>query len=157
MYSVRTCVCAYQEVKIRSYVCTYVRIALSIPLLCICMFLTQFVCIYYIAEPKLRDLVRLEVSPEWYSLGLQLGLTENVLNVIECDGRDVSTCGRKMFSKWLSSNKDANYTDLVDALLAIDKKDVAENVSQKFCKFCFAYTYYVFVYIYVTVCYGLLM
>ena len=82
--------------------------------------------------------MRLEVAPEWYTLGLQLDLTENMLNIIEKDvGHDVSTCKRKMFSKWLSTNKDASYTDLVDALVAIDKKDVAENVSQKFCKLHF--------------------
>ena len=95
-----------------------------------------------IAKPNLRDLVRLEVAPEWYSLGLQLGLTENTLNIIEKDiSHDVSTCMRKMFSKWLSSSKDASYADLVDALVAIDKKDVAENVSQKFCKLRFLFAY----------------
>ena len=84
--------------------------------------------------------MRLEVAPGWYSLGLQLGLTETHLNIIEKDvGHDASTCRRKMFSKWLSSNKDASYADLVDALAAIDKKDVAENVSQKFCKLHFLY------------------
>ena len=86
--------------------------------------------------------MRLKVAPEWYSLGLQLGLTENMLNVIEKDdGRDSSTCKRKMFSKWLSSNKDANYTGLVDALVAIDKKDVAEHVSQNFCKLRILFRY----------------
>ena len=79
--------------------------------------------------------MQLQVAPEWYNLGLQLGLTESVLDIIDKDdGRDSSTCKRKMFSKWLSSNKDASYLDLVDALVAIDKKDIAENVSQKFCK-----------------------
>ena len=89
-----------------------------------------------IARPKLRDLVGLKVAPEWYSLGLQLKLTEDALNIIEKDdGQDSPTCRRKMFSKWLSSNKDASYTDLVDALVVINKEDVAENVSQKFCKY----------------------
>ena len=93
-----------------------------------------------IAKPKLKDLVCLEVAPEWYPLGLQLGLTEDALNTIEKDnGHDSSTCKRKIFSKWLSSSKDASYTGLVDALVAIDKKDVAENVSQKFCKLRFLY------------------
>ena len=80
----------------------------------------------------------LEVAPEWYYLGLQLDLSENTLNIIEKDtSHDASTCSRKMFSKWLSSNKDASYADLVDALVAIDKKDVADHVSQTFCKFIF--------------------
>ena len=88
------------------------------------------------AKPKLRDLMQLEITPEWYLLGLELGLTEHTLNVIESDNHgNSSTCKRKMFSKWLLSNKDASYTSLVDALVKIDKV-VAENVSQQFCKFC---------------------
>ena len=80
--------------------------------------------------------MRLPVTPNWYSLGLELELTQHALDVIEEDnGRDSNTCKRKMFSKWLLNNSDASYTSLVDALVAIDKKDVAENVSQQFCKF----------------------
>jgi len=100
-------------------------------------------------------LAQLEVAPEWYSLGLQLGLTEDMLNIIETDdGRNSTVCRRKMFSKWLSTNNDANYTDLVDALIVIDKKDVAEKVSQQFCKFyCFESMYiYTYVCMYVHVC-----
>ena len=84
-----------------------------------------------------------KVAPEWYNLGLQLRLTESVLDIIDKDdGRDSSTCMRKMFSKWLSSSMDASYTGLVDALISIDMKDVAEDVSQEFCEFQFRYTYY---------------
>ena len=86
--------------------------------------------------------MHLEITPEWYLLGLELRLTEHTLNVIESDNPgNLSTCKRKMFSKWLSNNKDANYTTLVDALVKIDKKVVAENVSQQFCKFCFLLGY----------------
>ena len=96
-----------------------------------------------LAKPKLRDLIRLKVAPEWYTLGLQLGLTEYMLDTIETDdGRNSTICMRKMFSKWLSTNNDACYTDLVDALITIDKKDVAEKVSQQFCKlYCFESIY----------------
>jgi len=77
----------------------------------------------------------LEVATDWYSLGLQLGLPEHVLNVIEQDnGNDCKTCTRKMFSKWLSTNKTADYKGLIEGLVAINKKDIAENVSQKYCK-----------------------
>ena len=65
-------------------------------------------------------------------------ITEDALNIIEKDyGHDSSTCRRKMFFKWLTSNTDASYADLVDALVVINKKDVAENVSQKFCKYLY--------------------
>ena len=95
--------------------------------------------IILLAKPSLRDLNRLQVAPQWYELGLELGLTKSDLDIIEKDdGRDSSTCRRKMFSKWLSSSNDASYSGLVDALVEIDKKDVAEFVSQKFCKL---YTY----------------
>ena len=93
-----------------------------------------------IVKPKLRDLIRLEVAPEWFSLGLELGVTENALNIIEKDHeKDVSTCMRKMFSKWLSSTKDPSYSGLVDALIVIKKKDVAEEVSQKFCELFYTF------------------
>ena len=79
--------------------------------------------------------MRLQVTPNWYSLGLELGLPQDTLDVIEEDsGRNSNTCKRKMFSKWLLSNEDASYTSLVDALIAIDSKGVAEEVSQKFCE-----------------------
>ena len=87
------------------------------------------------AKPSLKELVLLEVATDWYSLGLQLGLPEHVLNVIEQDnGNDCKTCTRKMFSKWLSTNKTADYKGLIEGLVAINKKDIAENVSQKYCK-----------------------
>ena len=101
--------------------------------------LLHFVCIacFSLAKPKLKDLIHVEVTAEWYSLGLQLDLTEDALDTIENDfAQSSSTCKRKMFSKWLTSNKDASYTTLVDALVKIDKKIVAENVSKKFCKLC---------------------
>ena len=80
--------------------------------------------------------MRLQVTPNWYSLGLELGLTQHALDVIEEDSDKHSNAfKRKMFSKWLLSSNDASYTSLVDALVAIDNKDVAENVSQQFCKF----------------------
>ena len=89
-----------------------------------------------IVKPKLRDLIHLEVTPDWYPLGLTLGLPEHVLDVIEKDhAQDSATCMRKMFSKWLCTIKDCTYTSLVEALIEIKKEDVAEQVSQKFCEF----------------------
>lgn len=87
------------------------------------------------AQPKLKDLIQLEVATDWYNLGLQLDLAESKLDVIEKDNRgDSRTCQRKMFSKWLSLNKEVGYQDLVKALIAINKMDIAEKVSQQFCK-----------------------
>ena len=87
------------------------------------------------AKPKLRDLIHLEVTLDWYPLGLMLGLPQHVLDVIEKDhANDSAMCKRKMFSKWLCSIKDCTYTSLVEALVEIKKKDVAEKVSQQFCK-----------------------
>ena len=96
--------------------------------------LCTYIKLFSLAKPKLKDLIHLEVTTDWYSLGLELDLTEDALDTIEKDGIDSKTCKRKMFSKWLSINKDANYTSLVDALVKLDKKAVAEYVSQKFCK-----------------------
>ena len=69
-------------------------------------------CMYvYIAKPKLRDLIHLEVTLDWYPLGLTLGLPQHVLDVIEKDhANDSATCKRKMFSKWLCSIKNCTYS-----------------------------------------------
>ena len=81
----------------------------------------------------------------WYSLELQLGITKHTLDTIEIDnGRNSTICRRKMFSQWLSTNSDANYKNLVDVLIVIDKSDIAEKVSQQFCKLYWFVSMYIY-------------
>ena len=76
--------------------------------------------------PTLRDLSLLPV-PNWYPLGLQLGVGGDELNVIERDyPRDNNMCKLKMFGVWLRGDSNATFGKLARALTAIGKRNVAE-------------------------------
>ena len=65
-------------------------------------------------------------------LGLQLldSKYENELNIIEADKDDTKTCCRKMFSKWLSTDKLASWDKVIEALTLIGLNNVASNIKQ---------------------------
>ncbi|XP_065900947.1 nucleolar and coiled-body phosphoprotein 1-like isoform X1 [Dysidea avara] len=84
-------------------------------------------------RPVLRDLVNNVVTDQWYYLGLQLlePKYENELNIIEGDAKnDVKTCCRKMFSKWLNTDKLASWDKVIEALTVIGLNSLANNVKQ---------------------------
>ena len=69
----------------------------------------------------------------WYRLGIQLGVTEDNLDVIEQNyPRDVKMCRSKMFSTWLRSDSSAAYKKLIKALLEVDKTSLAETLCRKY-------------------------
>ena len=53
---------------------------------------------------------------------------ENELNIIEADKDDTKTCCRKMFSKWLNTDKLASWDKLIEALTLIGLDNVASNI-----------------------------
>ena len=76
--------------------------------------------------PTLRDLCLLPV-PNWYLLGLQLGVSGDELDVIERNyPRDNHMCKVKMFASWLKVDSNASYRKLARALVAVGKRNVAE-------------------------------
>ena len=76
--------------------------------------------------PTLGDLSLLSV-PNWYLLGLQLGVSEDKLDVIERNyPRDNDLCKVKMFGAWLKMDTSATYRKLARALVAIGKRNIAE-------------------------------
>ena len=78
--------------------------------------------------PTLRDLCLLPV-PNWYLLGLHLGVSGEELDVIERKyPRDNDLCKVKMFGAWLRMDTSATYRKLVKALAAIGKRNIAEAV-----------------------------
>ena len=78
--------------------------------------------------PTLRDLSLLPV-PNWYFLGLQLGISEDGLDVIERNyPRDNHICKVKMFGAWLRVDTSATYRKLARALVAVGKRKIAEAV-----------------------------
>ena len=71
------------------------------------------------------------VANHWYDLGLQLldPKYENELNIIEEDAKnDARTCCRKMFSKWLTTDKLASWDKVIEALTLIGLDNVASNI-----------------------------
>ena len=76
--------------------------------------------------PTIRDLSRLPV-PNWYFLGLQLGVSEDKLDVIERNyPRDNDLCKVKMFGTWLRVDTSATYEKLARALVAVGKGNIAK-------------------------------
>ena len=52
-------------------------------------------------KPELKDLVLVKTT-KWYNLGLQLGIEDTELDVIEENSpKDIDACKRKMFKAWL--------------------------------------------------------
>ena len=76
--------------------------------------------------PTLQDLCLLPV-PNWYLLGLQLGVSADELDVIEIlyylDNR---MCKTKMFGAWLRMDTSATYGKLARALVTVGKRNIAE-------------------------------
>ena len=76
--------------------------------------------------PTLQDLCLLPV-PNWYLLGLQLGVSADELDVIERNyPRDNHMCKAKMFGAWLRVDTNATYEKLARALIAVGKRNIAE-------------------------------
>ena len=76
--------------------------------------------------PTLRNLSLLYV-PNWYLLGLQLGVSGDELDTIERNyPRDNDLCKVKMFAAWLRMDTSATYRKLARALVTVGKRNIAE-------------------------------
>ena len=84
--------------------------------------------------PKISELDNVPIQPtQWYTLGITLGLEEEVLNNIEQEqSHKHPKCKRAMFRKWLESNPTASWDDLIKALVQIGDKQTAEKVKEQF-------------------------
>ena len=78
--------------------------------------------------PTLRDLSLISV-PNWYLLGLQLGVSGDKLDMIEKNySRNNHMCKVKMFGTWLRLDTSATYGKLTRALIAVGNRTIAETV-----------------------------
>ena len=86
-------------------------------------------------RPKISELATVPIQPaQWYTLGLALGLEEDVLNRIEVEQSHKSVkCKRVMFRIWLESNPTASWNNLLKALVQIGEQETAEKVRKEFC------------------------
>ena len=69
---------------------------------------------------------RKDICSYWYDLGLEL-LDDKVLldDIQDCD---VNTCTTKMFELWLERHTSVTWNDLLDALIQIELRDVANKI-----------------------------
>ena len=74
-----------------------------------------------------------KVATRWYDLGLELLEAKYVRNlvIIQANNRDdVSKCCRQMFMKWLDTQTDASWSQLIQAVKSIELNDVAASIEQ---------------------------
>ena len=85
-------------------------------------------------RPQISELAVVPIQPsQWYTLGLALGLGEEVLARIEEEqARKLAKCKRAMFRKWLELNPTASWKDVVKALTDIGEEETAERVRMEF-------------------------
>ena len=82
----------------------------------------------------MKDLVLIKVT-EWYELGLQLGVEDAELEVIEKSNRgDFKACRRNMFRAWLRITPNPSYQQLVEALVAVGEAKAADFLCKKYGK-----------------------
>ena len=100
--------------------------------------ITEIACNYIgHYRPTLRDLlihVIPSVATNWYDLGVVLldPNYQNELKIIEANTRNesVTTSCRKMFSKWLDTDKSASWDMLMKALRIVQLNNVANDIEQ---------------------------
>ena len=100
----------------------------------ICYFVSLSLPVAKEDRPTISELATVPIEPaQWYTLGIALGLEEEVLNSIEMDqSNKLVKCKRAMFRKWLESNPTASWNDLIKALLQIGEEETAEKVRKEF-------------------------
>ena len=85
-------------------------------------------------KPQLKDLVLVQTT-KWYNLGLQLGIEDTELDVIEENNpKDIDACKRKMFKTWLKITPIPSYQQLVEALQTVGEIKEADHLSKKYGK-----------------------
>ena len=88
------------------------------------------------SKPKRKDINRYrELDNDWYSLGTELEIDDEELDDLEEKYTDPHKRLLKMFGVWLEKGENPTYRKLVEALVEIDKKDVARSICTKLGKY----------------------
>jgi len=67
--------------------------------------------------PELMERVCPDAGVRWHAIGLQLGIPNGTLQMIDNDGRGrVRECCREMFDEWLNNHPNATWRQLIDVL-----------------------------------------
>ena len=72
---------------------------------------------------------------KWYNLGLQLGVEDAELNVIQHNNpQDSEACKREMLSSWLKKASSPSYQQLIEALWELGENREANRLCKKYGK-----------------------
>ena len=87
------------------------------------------------ARPTIKELSSelSDVVGKWRDLGIELEIPSGKLDAIKDDHGSSKQRLTAMLEWWLSKYPKKGWKDIVDALRAIDKEDVADIVQQKYC------------------------
>ena len=87
-------------------------------------------------KPKLKDINKYsELDEKWYSLGIELEINDKELDSLEEKYSDLHRRLIKMFGVWLEKGENPTYRKLIEALVEIDKKDIAQSICTKLGKY----------------------
>ena len=88
------------------------------------------------SKPKLKDINKYqELHDKWYSLGIELEMDYKELDDLEQRDSDPYRRLIKMFGVWLEKGENPTYRKLLEALVEINKKDVAQSIYTKLGKY----------------------
>ena len=75
-----------------------------------------------------------ECAPKWYDLGLQLGVPDTTLHIIEKDcPNNCNDAIRKMIQEWLQQCSKPTWRTIIVSLRKIHMDSLASDVKRKYC------------------------
>ena len=84
--------------------------------------------------PNMKTLlISLKCAPDWYILGLYLGIERSDLSIIEADHQRCEYRLQKMLEKWLDVCTNPTWRVVVTALRSIGKNQLASEIERKNC------------------------
>ena len=89
------------------------------------------------SKPKRKDINKYSVLHEkWYMLGTELEIDDEELDDLEDKYKDDPHKRLlKMFGVWLEKGENPTHRKLLEALVEIDKKDIAQSICTKLGKY----------------------
>lgn len=97
---------------------------------------------------KFSDHVRelIATADIWYELGIQLEVPPHILRIIRAENTSLIRCLTDMLV-WLDENVQISWTKTVQALIIVDRKELARGICLKYCKYHFGVTQSQFLFI----------
>ena len=95
------------------------------------------------SKPKFKDINKYsELDEKWYLLGIELDIDNKELDNLEEKYSDPHKRLIKMFGVWLEKGENPSYRKLVEALVEIDKKDIAQAICIRLGKYINSWSNY---------------